>query len=147
LHFGKTDRTDFVILPFALFYFYCVFAAAFNLPGVGTRELFHSEAASWVGTCLGFGGLLLLVSSLVSFGRGFRVGIDADRPDALVTTGVFAFSRNPIYVGFGFVLLGQVLVFRNWILLASLAAGVWLFHRQVLREERFLRQRYGQEYA
>ena len=57
--------------------------------------------------------------------------------DQLVTTGIFAFSRNPIYIAFGLILLGQFLVFPNWILLVYLGAGTWLFHRQVLREEAF----------
>jgi len=60
-----------------------------------------------------------------------------DHADKLVTTGVFAFSRNPIYVAFGCVLLGQFLVFPDWILSVYLAAGIWLFHRPVLREEEF----------
>jgi protein-S-isoprenylcysteine O-methyltransferase Ste14 len=88
-----------------------------------------------------------LFLSLVSFGRSFRVGIDVDQPDKLVTTGIFAISRNPIYVGFALVLVGQFLVFPNWIPLVYLAAGVLLFHRQVLREESFMRQHYDQEYA
>jgi protein-S-isoprenylcysteine O-methyltransferase Ste14 len=147
MHFGRIDKTDFLIPPFALFYFYTVFAAAFNLPLVSTQRFFHSEVISWVGVFLCFGGVLLLLLTLVSFGKSFRVGIDIDHPDKLVTTGVFAFSRNPIYVAFGFVLLGQFLVFPNWILLVYLAAGIWLFHRQVLREEEFLRTHHGQEYA
>src|SRR5262249_36380083 len=117
MHFGKIDKTDFLIPPFALFYFYTVFAAAFNLPLVSTQEFFHSEVVSWVGVILCLAGLILLLLSLVSFGRSFRVGIDVDHSDKLVTTGVFAFSRNPIYVAFVFVLLGQFLVFPNWILL------------------------------
>ena len=31
MNFGKIDKTDFLIPPFALFYFYLVFAAAFHL--------------------------------------------------------------------------------------------------------------------
>jgi|Tabmets5t2r1_1033131.scaffolds.fasta_scaffold26110_2 protein-S-isoprenylcysteine O-methyltransferase Ste14 len=147
VHFGRIDKTDFLIPPFALFYFYTVFAAAFNLPIVSTQRFFHSEVISWVGVSLGFVGLTLFLLSLVSFGRSFRVGIDIDHPDKLVTTGVFAFSRNPMYVAVGFVLLGQFLVFPNWIVLVYLAAGIWLVHRQVLREEAFLREQYGQEYA
>jgi protein-S-isoprenylcysteine O-methyltransferase Ste14 len=147
MHFGSIDRTDFLIPPFALFYFYTVFAAAFNLPLVSTQRFFQSEVISWAGVFLCFGGLALLLLTLVSFGKSFRVGIDVDHPDKLVTTGVFAFSRNPIYVAFGLVLLGQFLVFPNWILLVYLAAGIWLVHRQVLREEEFLRKQYGQEYA
>lgn len=147
MHFGKTDKTDFLILPFALFYFYTVFAAAFSLPTVSTYVLFQSAAAFWfgVGSCLM--GLSLLLWSLVSFGRSFRVGIDDNRPDKLITTGVFAFSRNPIYVAFGLILLGQFLIFPNWILLVYAGLGVWLFHRQVLREEAFLAQHYGQAYV
>jgi protein-S-isoprenylcysteine O-methyltransferase Ste14 len=70
-----------------------------------------------VGVILCLAGLFLLFLSLVSFGKSFRVGIDQNRPDTLVTTGIFAFSRNPIYVAFEFVLLGQFLMFSNWILL------------------------------
>lgn len=136
-----------MIPPFALFYFHTVFAAAFNLPIASTQEFFHFEVISWAGVLLCLAGLIFLLLSLVSFGKSFRVGIDVDHFDRLVTTGVFAFSRNPIYVAFGFVLLGQFLVFPNWILLVYLAAGIWLFHRQVLREEEFLRKHYGQEYT
>jgi protein-S-isoprenylcysteine O-methyltransferase Ste14 len=146
MHFGKIDKTDFLIPPFALFYFYTVFAAAFNLPTVSRQAFFQSETIAWVGVLVCLMGLLLLVWSLVSFGQSFRVGIDTDHPDKLITTGVFAFSRNPIYVAFALILLGQFLIFSNWILLVYLGAAIWLFHRQVLREEDFLKRHYGQEY-
>ena len=74
------------------------------------------------------------------------MGIDTDHPNQLVTTGAFAHSRNPIYVAFAFILLGQFLIFSNWILLLYLGAAIWLFHRQVLREEDFLKQYYGEEF-
>jgi protein-S-isoprenylcysteine O-methyltransferase Ste14 len=145
--FGAIDRKDFLIPPFALFYVYLVFAAAFGLPTVSRQEFFHSGMLSWIGVVLCGAGLFLLLLSLVSFGRSFRVGIDQESPDRLVTTGIFAFSRNPIYVAFGFVLMGQFLVFPNWMLLVYLIAGLWLFHRQVLREEKSLGSHYGQPYV
>lgn len=147
VHFGKADRTDFLILPFALFYFYTVFAATFGLPTVGAQPLLRSGVVAWVGAFSCLAGLLLLLGSLISFGRSFRIGIDADRPDELVTTGVFAFSRNPIYVAFGLILLGEFFIFPNPILLVYAGLGAWLFHRQVLREEAFLTRHYGQAYA
>ncbi len=52
MHFGRIDKTDFLIPPFALFYFYTVFAAACNLPSVSTQTFFHSELLSWVGVLL-----------------------------------------------------------------------------------------------
>ena len=147
LHFGNLDKKDLLIPPFALLYFYCVFAAAFGFPTISRQKFFHSQIATSAGLLFCVAGLILFLLSLISFGRSFRVGIDVDHPDKLVTTGIFAFSRNPIYVAFGFVLLGQFLLFSNWILLVYLLAAVWLFHRQVLREEEFLQQHYGREYS
>lgn len=147
MQFGKIDKTDFLIPPFALFYFYLVFAAAFDLPTVSRQVFFRSEGASWVGVMLCLAGVLGMTWSLVSFGSSFRVGIDTEQPDRLVTTGAFAISRNPIYVAFALVLTGQFLIFPNIILLIYLVAATWLFHRQVLREENFLRKHYGAEFT
>jgi protein-S-isoprenylcysteine O-methyltransferase Ste14 len=146
MNFGKIDRKDFLIPPIALFYFYLVFAAAFQLPTVSRQQFFHSEPIAWVGVLFCLAGLLLLLWSLVSFGKSFRVGIDTEHPDKLITSGVFAFSRNPIYLAFAFILLGQFLILSNWILLVFLGAGTWLFNRQVLLEEDYLKKHYGQEY-
>ena len=147
IYFGNLDKKDFLIPPFAFFYFYCVFAAAFGFPAVSRQEFLHADAFSWAGTLICLAGLILFFLSLVSFGRSFRVGIDPDHSEKLVTTGVFAISRNPIYVAFGFVLLGQFLVFSNWILLVYMVAAIWLFDRQVSREEEYLRKHYGQQYS
>ena len=146
MNFGKIDKKDFLIPPFALFYFYLVFAAAFHFPTVSSQQFFHSEIVSWIGVFFCIAGLLLILWSLVSFGQSFRIGIDTEHPDKLITSGVFAFSRNPIYVAFAFVLLGQFLVFSNWILSVYMVAGVWLLHRQVSLEEEYLKKHYGQEY-
>ncbi len=146
INFGKIDKTDFLIVPFALFYFYTVFAATFNFPTISTQEFFDSKVISWVGVFFCLAGLLLLLWSLISFGQSFRIGIDTEHPDKLITTGVFAFSRNPIYVAFASILFGQFLIFSNWILLVYIGAAIWPFHRQVLREEDYLNKYYGNEY-
>ncbi|MFN8443057.1 MAG: isoprenylcysteine carboxylmethyltransferase family protein [Caldilineaceae bacterium] len=147
MHFGNLDKTDFLIPPIALFYFYTIFAAAFGWPGTNKQEFFHSQLLAWIGVLFCLAGLSLLFWSLVSFGRSFRVGIDVDRPDQLVTIGIFALSRNPIYVAFASVLLGQFLVFPNWVPLLYLIAGVWLLNRQIVREEAFMQQHYGAAYS
>src|SRR5215813_10045823 len=103
LKFGDTHKTDFLIPPFVLFYFYLVFAEAFGLPTVSAKGIYHSEISEWLGATFCFAGLSLLLWSLISFGKSFRVGIDTSRPDKLVTDGVFGYSRNPIYVAFAFI--------------------------------------------
>lgn len=147
MQFGKTDKTDFLIPPFAFLYFYVIFTDAFGWPTFAHEDLVQSSAAQWLGVLLCAGGLVMMFWSLVSFGTSFRVGIDAKHPDKLITTGIFAYTRNPIYVAFGFVLLGEFLIQPHVILLIYVIAGIALFHRQVLREEAFLREQYGEEYV
>jgi hypothetical protein len=100
-HFGSTDKTDFLIPPFALFYFYTVFAAAFHLPTVSRQEFFQSGIVSWVGVVLCLAGLFLLFLSLVSFGKSFRVGIDITRTN-LSRPASLALAATPSMLHFGF---------------------------------------------
>src|SRR5215471_16556281 len=146
MKFGHIDKTDFLIPPFALFYFYVLFAAAFHWPTVTTHQFFHSEIISWTGVLFCLAGLFLFLWSLISFRQSFWIGIDTDHPDKLIVDGVFAFSRNPIYVAFVMVLIGEFLIFPNWVSLIALVAAAGLIHRQVLREEDYLKGHYGEAY-
>lgn len=98
MNFDKLDKTDFIIPPFALFYFYLIIGVAFHLPTVSTQVFFHSEGLTWSGVVICLVGLVVFLGSLISFGQSFRVGIDVENPDQLITTGAFAFSRNPIFL-------------------------------------------------
>jgi protein-S-isoprenylcysteine O-methyltransferase Ste14 len=147
MKFGQIDKTDFLIPPFALFYFYVVGAGAFDWPTVTRQQFFHLGIVAWAGALFCLAGLSLLSWSIVSFKQSFRVGIDIDHPDKLITDGVFAFSRNPIYVAFVLILIGEFLILPNWITLIYIGAAAWLIHRQVLREEDYLRAHYGKAYV
>lgn len=73
-------------------------------------------------------------------------GEDIEHPTALVTTGPYARSRNPMYVAWTTIYVGVALV-RNtvWMLLLLPAVMVWS-HITVRREERSLERRFGDEY-
>jgi protein-S-isoprenylcysteine O-methyltransferase Ste14 len=145
LQFGKKDKKDFFIPPFALLFFYIVTAGAFGLPEIGGL-LFESDLVSWIGMAICCLGILLFVFALISFGRSFRVGLDEDSPGELVTKGAFAISRNPIYTAFAFVLAGVFLIMPNWIILIYVFAAIWLFNRQIRLEEESLMKIYGDKY-
>lgn len=147
IKFGKIDKTDFFIPLLASPYFYEVFANAFGWNSIlGGGAAFSAPGLAWLGVFSCAAALAIMLASLIAFGRSFRVGIDAERPDKLVTTGIFAVTRNPIYVAFAFVMLGELFIFPNWLLALYLVAAYALFHRQVLREEAFLCEHYGDEY-
>ena len=73
------------------------------------------------------------------------------RPDmpttALITSGLFAHSRNPIYQGASIALLGLALMLASdWILVLMVPALILLHYGVVLREERYLERKFGEAY-
>jgi protein-S-isoprenylcysteine O-methyltransferase Ste14 len=134
MRFGELDKTDFLIPPFALFYFYLIFAGALRWPRPDAA-LDFPPPLRWTGVFLCLAALVLMAAAIRSFGKSFRVGIDEDKPGELVTAGAFSLSRNPIYVAFFCILLGNLLVYPSALMLIYALAGFWLINRQVLREE------------
>lgn len=70
-----------------------------------------------------------------------------ERPEGLVTTGPYAASRHPMYLGWWLIHSG-VGIFRGspWTL-ATLPAGILVEHFGTLSEEKMLRREFGQSYA
>jgi protein-S-isoprenylcysteine O-methyltransferase Ste14/pimeloyl-ACP methyl ester carboxylesterase len=68
-------------------------------------------------------------------------------PKRLVTTNLYRFSRNPMYVAVTLVLLGWAIVFRSWGLLLYALCVMAAFHlRVVFHEEPFLLRTHGGEW-
>ncbi len=72
--------------------------------------------------------------------------VDLERPSTLVSTGPYAISRNPMYVGWTLLYLGAALITRNAWMVASLPIVAGIIHRDVIREEHALEQVFGEEY-
>jgi protein-S-isoprenylcysteine O-methyltransferase Ste14 len=67
-------------------------------------------------------------------------------PERLVTTGPFAWSRNPMYLGHIVFLLGLTLTLQSRLAAAiTIATAVW-FQFRVRRDETRLRERFGAPY-
>ncbi len=146
MEFGGKDKKDFFILPFALFYFYLIIANTFALPTIKGQELFHSQSVSWIGVLVCSVAVVFFLWSMISFRTSFRVGLVENMEQGLITNGAFAISRNPIYLSFAMMLVGQFLIFPSWILLIYIMIGISRFHIQVLKEEKFLTEQYGEKF-
>ena len=90
--------------------------------------------------------LLWTVLAQAQMGKSWRIGIDQQHPTSLVRRGVFALSRNPIFLGMMLTLLGLFLVIPNALTLLALVVGVLLIQIQVRLEEEFLANTHGEEY-
>jgi protein-S-isoprenylcysteine O-methyltransferase Ste14 len=68
-------------------------------------------------------------------------------PRALVVTGLYRFSRNPMYVGVLLILCGWAAGFRSWPLAAYAATIATAFHlRVLLYEEPTLARLFGKDW-
>ncbi|NLF80553.1 MAG: isoprenylcysteine carboxylmethyltransferase family protein [Clostridia bacterium] len=146
--FGATDKSDFILMPLMLFMLYVVLSAIFPLPlpPILVYRFWQAIVLSWLGLAICFLSLLWFAMTLISFGESFRVGIDKQAPDKLVTAGMFALSRNPLYIGLLCFMLGMFLIYPNLSMLIFIVLFAAAIHRQILREEKFLRTRYGKAY-
>ena len=148
LVFGQTDKSDFILVPLVLAIAYTTLARTFGLPiwDVLIRPFWSSDFPGWIGLVLCMTALAGFALTLISFGDSFRVGIDVNKPDKLVTGGMFSISRNPIYVCFLLFFTGLFLVHRNIVIAVAMILFALAIHRQIIREERFLTEHYGDEY-
>jgi len=97
------------------------------------------------GLVLGAIGVLFFAMATVTMKSSWRVGIPEEKT-TLVTDGIYAWSRNPAFVGFDLLYLGICLVFFNIpLLIISMWAAVML-HLQILQEEAHMEKMCGEEY-
>jgi protein-S-isoprenylcysteine O-methyltransferase Ste14 len=115
-------------------------------PKVFDVQFIDSSIARAIGAVLVGFAMLLFALAFLSFGNSWRVGFDKETPGKLVTSGVFAFSRNPIYVSIDLWFIGIALINGTvFFLIFALVAAVAL-HWQMLREEKFCAELYGEPY-
>jgi protein-S-isoprenylcysteine O-methyltransferase Ste14 len=111
------------------------------------RPLLSGAALAAVGSAVVAASLLLLGAAVRRF-RAAGTPVPARKPTtAIVRTGPYRFSRNPIYLAFSMLQLGIAIWVNSWWLVATLAGAIVLIHYVVIpREERYLEARFGDEY-
>ena len=95
--------------------------------------------------CLGL-GLVVIALSMATLGRSTRLGLPAEGT-TLRTTGIYRFSRNPMYVGFFLTILAAVLYTPNVLTVAMGLYSIVVYHLIILGEEVFLQKRFGADYT
>ncbi len=92
-------------------------------------------------------GILFVVLAKVQFSRAAQPSAPGKPTTELVQNGIFNYTRNPLYLGLVIVLVGLSIAFNMpwWALLTGPVIGLvhWAL---IVPEERYLAERFGDEY-
>lgn len=102
--------------------------------------------ARFTGFCIGILGDVIFLLSVLCMKDSWRAGIPDKDKTALVTTGIYRFSRNPAFLAFDFMYVGVLLLYFNPVTAVFSAFAVVMLHLQILQEERYLTDVFGEAY-
>lgn len=102
--------------------------------------------ARFTGFCVGLLGDGIFLISVLCMKESWRAGIPDQDKTELVTDGIYAFSRNPAFLGFDLQYIGVLLMFCNLLTGMFTVFAIVMLHRQILQEERHLTAAFGAEY-
>ena len=92
-------------------------------------------------------GVTVFIISVLQMKDNWRAGVQREDKTSLVTTGIYAISRNPAFVGFDLMYIGILFSFFNWYLCFVTVLALVCFHLQIVNvEEDFLIEAFGEEY-
>ena len=100
-----------------------------------------------------YGGIIIVIATLIAvwallhFHR-HDTDVRPDKPDsALITSGPYRFTRNPLYMVLTLAQITAAIWLDNlWILLLVVASVIVITRYAITREELYLEQLFGQEY-
>ncbi len=99
-------------------------------------------------------GVIGMIFSISLFIAGFSIfqryeenPAPSSGSNRLIKTGVFAYTRNPIYLSFVLFFLSMFLIFENVMYcISALGVSIWLHHWIIRAEEEYLDSHFGDEY-
>ena len=96
-----------------------------------------------------FTGAVIAIAGVVAF-RRHKTTVNPFTPEcssSLVASGIYRYTRNPMYLGFLLLLVGWAALLSNLVALALLPAFIAYMNRfQIQPEERALQQHFGAEF-
>jgi protein-S-isoprenylcysteine O-methyltransferase Ste14 len=103
--------------------------------------------ASYLGIAVDIAALYMFYRTHRDLGHNWSVSLDLRERHTLVTTGIYATIRHPMYSGFWLMAVAQALLLPNWVAgPAGLVGFGILFFGRVRREEEMMIAAFGDEY-
>jgi len=93
--------------------------------------------AGWI---LLVAGVAMVLAATLEFRKARTTIVPHEAPSALITSGVYRYTRNPIYLGDALILVGLILIWDAPLALLTVPVFAFVIQRRfILPEERRLR--------
>lgn len=128
--------------------FLILMIAAYGVHYIWPISLPSSLILKFIGVKLIILGFCIIIIAATSFKR-VETSIEPWKPTtAIISTGIFAYSRNPIYVAFCLITIGIGVVLNNvWMVLCTAPSALLVYYVAIKKEEAYLEQKFGEEYV
>jgi protein-S-isoprenylcysteine O-methyltransferase Ste14 len=143
-----SDRAEVAIKPPVLFLGALALGAVLSLViPVGPRLASPNGLALMVGLTFVAIGFALAAFSVRNFRRAGTTVVPGEPSTALVVTGPYYLTRNPIYIGLVLMYFGLAVILTSlWVLLLLIPVLAILQRGVVEREEVYLERQFGEAY-
>lgn len=142
---GKGNKPAKVLLVERVMSVATVLTIFFEVGSILLAEEFLPQPVRAFGVIIGILAVIIFAMATITMKDNWRVGIPEEKT-ALVTKGIYSWSRNPAFVAFDLLYLSICLLFFNLpLMLVSVWAAVML-HLQILQEEEHMLKMFGEEY-
>ena len=99
-----------------------------------------------LGFILAMTGSFFFIMAVIAMKDSWRAGIDSSQNTSLMTDGILRFSRNPAFLGFDLFYIGIALMLPSILMVIIVIVALFVFHLQILEEEKFLTTIFGDDY-
>lgn len=140
-----TDHPDVVVLPPLLYL--AALLAVLLLRWIRPWPILPHSLVPWLAVGMVLAGLVIGIPGRIAL-RSAGTSLKPTQPTtAIVTRGSYRFTRNPLYVGLTCAFVGLALAFdTGWGFVVLVPLVATMHYGVVLREERYLERKFGDEY-
>jgi len=112
-------------------------------------DLIHIPLQSLISIFILSIGILILLNPVLKFKKSKTTinPIKFNKVNKLVTSGIYKYSRNPMYLGLLMIVISSSIFYLNiFSILTPLFFYLWINRFQIKREEVFLTEKFGEDY-
>ena len=113
-------------------------------------DLIHLPNQDLISVLILLIGILILINPIFKFIKS-KTTIDPikfKKVNKLITSGIYKYSRNPMYLGLLMIVISTSIFYLNFFsIITPFLFYFWINRFQIKREEIFLTEKFGKEYS